>query len=716
MCGITGFINAPNAASRALLSLERMRERGKDRAGLFDGARVLLAPSPAELKEKLQSRSNIALGHVLHSVVGHCPQPIKAKGVLVANCEIYNWKELAARRKINPKSDSELLLMLLDELPSLEPEPLFRVLQELDGVYAFAYLRDSTLVLARDIIGVKPLWYAHQNGFAFASQKNAISALNSEVLAIAELNPRKILIYNLEADRLQEAQRPFFAITEKGGVSEEAVILELSELIKEAVAKRLPRRGIKAGILFSGGIDSTIIAKMCYEMGVEAECYTAVFSGTAKAPHDLEAAREVAERYGFRHVVISIGEEEAAELAKEVCFEIGEPHPVKTAVGMPFLAASKEAARRGCRVLFSGLGSEELFAGYQRHRNSADLNKECLSGIRMLYERDLYRDDVLTMNRGVELRLPFLDKKLVSFSLRIPAELKIKDGMEKYALRRAALLLGVKKEDAFRPKKAAQYGSGFDKALVRLSKRRGLSRARYLKSLFPEHSQRLGVLCSGGKDSWYAAYVMNSLNYELACLITLRSRNPHSYMFHTPAIEVTELQGIASGMPLITQETAGEKELELEDLRAALEQAKKEHRITGVVTGALFSQYQRDRIEAVCDSAGLKVFSPLWHIDQAQEIRELLSKGFSVIVTAVAAEGLSKSWLGRKIDEKALGELMLLNKKLGLNVAGEGGEYETLVLDCPLFKRRILVEEFESQGDGTSSRLIVKRASLEKKS
>jgi len=91
----------------------------------------------------------------------------------------------------------------------------------------------------------------------------------------------------------------------------------------------------------------------------------------------------------------------------------------------------------------------------------------------------------------------------------------------------------------------------------------------------------------------------------------------------------------------------------------------------------------------------LKVFSPLWHLDQESELRGLLRENFIVAMTAIAGEGLNPGWIGRIIDEHELDELIRLNETMGFNVAGEGGEYETLVLDCPLFRKRILLKEWD---------------------
>ncbi|MBU4502139.1 MAG: diphthine--ammonia ligase [Nanoarchaeota archaeon] len=207
---------------------------------------------------------------------------------------------------------------------------------------------------------------------------------------------------------------------------------------------------------------------------------------------------------------------------------------------------------------------------------------------------------------------------------------------------------------------------------------------------------KLGALFSSGKDSSYALYLMKKRGHEISCLITVKSKNPDSFMFHTPNIDLTELQAKAMGIPLIEQESEGKKEHELEDLEKVMKRAKDEYGIEGVTTGALFSEYQSKRIQKICDKLGLKVFSPLWHKDQETEMREIIREGFKFIITKIAADGLDESWLGKVITEKDVDKLVKLNEKIGFNIAFEGGEAESLMIDGPNFKSTLIIEEAEN--------------------
>jgi len=216
---------------------------------------------------------------------------------------------------------------------------------------------------------------------------------------------------------------------------------------------------------------------------------------------------------------------------------------------------------------------------------------------------------------------------------------------------------------------------------------------------------KLGVLFSGGKDSTYAAWLAKKQGHELACLITLYSENPDSYMFHTPSIKKTKQQAKAMALPLVVKNTKGIKEKELDDLEEAIKSAKEKYNINAVVSGALASNYQKSRIENICKKLNLKLINPLWQRDEFEYLNELLKNKFSVIITAVSAYPLNGSWLGRKIDQIFIDDVKKLYEKYKIHPAGEGGEFETFVIDCPLFQAPLEVKGANFTGDGNSWRM-----------
>ena len=199
---------------------------------------------------------------------------------------------------------------------------------------------------------------------------------------------------------------------------------------------------------------------------------------------------------------------------------------------------------------------------------------------------------------------------------------------------------------------------------------------------------KLAALISGGKDSIYAAFKA-SKNNELVCLITFRSKRNDSYMFHIPNIELTKLIAESMDLPLIFTDSSGIKEKELEDIEKALKKAIKEYGIEGVVSGALASQYQKERIDKICNKLKIESIAPLWHVDPINYLKDLIKADFKVIIVGIAAQGLTKDFLGKEINEDFIKKI----EPLIIHHGGEGGEYESLVLDCPIFKKRLKIKK-----------------------
>ncbi|MGB9979433.1 TIGR00289 family protein [Methanobacterium sp.] len=222
---------------------------------------------------------------------------------------------------------------------------------------------------------------------------------------------------------------------------------------------------------------------------------------------------------------------------------------------------------------------------------------------------------------------------------------------------------------------------------------------------------KAAVLFSGGKDSTMAAYSALKEGHQVKYLVSVFSDNPASYMFHVANIHITELSAEAMGIPLIKKVTKGIKEEELEDLKNILIELKGKG-IEAIYSGALFSVYQKSRIDALCEELGLESCAPLWHRDPIEYMEEIIDLGFEVIITSVAAEGLDESWLGKNIDRDSLEKIIELNRKYKIHIGFEGGEAETLVLDGPIFNKRIKVIESENIWEGDSGYFLIKNAEL----
>jgi diphthine-ammonia ligase len=222
---------------------------------------------------------------------------------------------------------------------------------------------------------------------------------------------------------------------------------------------------------------------------------------------------------------------------------------------------------------------------------------------------------------------------------------------------------------------------------------------------------RLGVLFSGGKDSTLAI-LKTKQHEEVACLITILSSNAASYMFHTPNISLTRLQAEAMDIPLVQQHTRGKKGKELADLKKAIIKAKEGMRIEGVVTGAVDSVYQAERVQKICNKLDLWCFNPLWKMDQRKLLEEVVSNDFEVIISGVFAYPLDELWLGKTIDKETIGRLLKLKEDFGISPSGEGGEIETTVLDAPFFKSKVHIIDSSVTYNSNSGVFAIKAAEL----
>ena len=222
---------------------------------------------------------------------------------------------------------------------------------------------------------------------------------------------------------------------------------------------------------------------------------------------------------------------------------------------------------------------------------------------------------------------------------------------------------------------------------------------------------RVAVLATGGKDSTLALYHVLKEGYEVACLATMIPLREDSWMFHYPNIRLIDLFAKAVNIPVVKAETSGVKETEVEDLKRLIEKLD----VDGIVSGAIASEYQKERIDRICRQLNLKSIAPLWHRDPLEMLQEILTLKFEVIIIGVYALGFDFEWLGRRIDTGTVEDLRRLNKHYGVSLVGEGGEYETLVLDTPFFKKRIKIVEAKKIWKNQSGYFLITKAKLENK-
>ena len=220
------------------------------------------------------------------------------------------------------------------------------------------------------------------------------------------------------------------------------------------------------------------------------------------------------------------------------------------------------------------------------------------------------------------------------------------------------------------------------------------------------------ALVSGGKDSIYAAYLAETQGWPVDELLTLVPDDPESMMFHTPNLDWVALQAEAWGKRHRRVRVAGRSEAdEVEALAGALAGAR-----GPVVTGAIGSSYQWARVLRAADRHGRRVYAPLWRVDPGAVVRQEIAAGLDIRFVHLAAEPLPADWVGSRLDERRLEQLGRLGAAgRGVNVAGEGGEYETLVVDAPFFASRLVLDQASTVVDRSTARLVISSAHLKRK-
>ncbi len=225
---------------------------------------------------------------------------------------------------------------------------------------------------------------------------------------------------------------------------------------------------------------------------------------------------------------------------------------------------------------------------------------------------------------------------------------------------------------------------------------------------------KLAAFFSGGKDSTYAIYDAQKSGHNIQVLFTVMPKSDESHLLHFPNIQKTEIQSQSMDIPQITSFVDNLKpdieELKLDQL---IKNAKKRFDFEGIVHGGILSVYQRDKFEKLCRINDLKLISPIWQRDALSYMKELLDNNFEFIISSVSSGGLDQSWLGKKIDYLELEKLENLSKKYQFNLNFEGGEAETFVINCPLFKNKIKIIDSKKIWDGIRGRFEIVEAELE---
>lgn len=442
VCGIA-VVAGEAAGAQVPGMLERLHHRGPDDAGV-EGHHSGAA----------------AIGHARLAIVdpagGQQPFVGVDGSVAVSNGEIYNHE--VVRREIEGaelRSGSDAAVLL----------PLFRadgaaLAERLDGMFAFVIADpEGRLVAGRDRIGIKPLYRATREGAsAYASELKALTDGGWD--RIDTVPPGHVWV----GDRLE----PYYRLPEPtlGAPFDETAVEhwcdELRSVVEHAVVKRL-MSDVPLGAFLSGGLDSSIITALAARHVPGLQTFALGFPGSA----DLDAARLVADHLGTTHHEICVTEDEARAVLPDALYHLESWDRDLVRSALPTFLVARFAARN-VKVVLTGEGADELFAGYRYHAgylgDPDTLQRELHRSVSAMHDQNLQRVDRMTMAHSLEARVPFLDPEVIDVAMRIPAELKLRRDpggglVEKWILRRAFADL-LPPEIVWRTKSQFDEGSG----------------------------------------------------------------------------------------------------------------------------------------------------------------------------------------------------------------------------------------------------------------
>lgn len=522
MCGIAGILSKKGENVVPLIGpmLSCLKNRGPDGAGIAVNDYIIQSDTLANLNYR-QFSANSVLGHLRLAIVGGTcgHQPFRScndRLTIEHNGEIYNYKKIRRKllkhHKFISQTDSEVIVHLLEEHFNENNDLVYAIkktVAELDGVYSLVIKDEETgtVALVRDKMGVRQLYYGENDRLvAFASERKALWKVGIEEPTRRVLPGQAIIIAASGLSKEYIVANPPIQPTKIRYKTMNSAIRAYEKILLAAMKKRTQDFD-RIGIIFSGGIDSVIIAWLAKKMVREVICYT----GGIKGSSDIIFARQIAKKLKLKLRVNELTNDEVEQMIPDIIHTIEDTNAGQVEVAVPVYAAVKLAHEDGINVMFSGQGADELFGGYSWYTKVVEkkgyqkLREHMTEDLLLLYKETLEREDKITMSHGIEMREPFLDMEIIRLSMQIDPRLNVKgddDAFGKHVHRQTAQKLGIPRNIAYRKKEAAQHGSGMHDVFDSIARKHGFDEAaiskQYLELLMSREkigsSQRYGYL------------------------------------------------------------------------------------------------------------------------------------------------------------------------------------------------------------------------------
>ena len=464
-------VKGENVVPLALELLEAMQRRASHAYGIATPETAATSVSFESLKEEPLSSSSAVGYNLLKTQKRDIPQPLL--GYELA---------LAFEGRIYPAPEKAEVEFILDEVGSDLIGWAEKFVEDVNGSYSFAMVREDMIVVGRDAVGVRPLYVGERDTIrGVASDWKALQRIG--LRNIRQFPPGSIAVL----DREEVSIRPVKVITQPpvSPIEKDEAVKQLIEFLLRSVEDRTSDLE-EVAIAFSGGLDSSVLAKLCEIADKKPHLLSVTLKGEEQAP----LVKDVAERLGFPLTQKVFSEEDVEECLKRILPVLEEPNPLNISIAIPVSWVAELALEEGYTCLLAGQGCDEIFGGYHRYTEVygklglAAVREQIFRDTAFAYRNNYNRDERVCAEVGVELRLPYADYELINYALQLPLSLKIEsadDPLRKRILREVARAIGLPESIVGKHKKAIQYETGVDRTLRRLARREKLELPNYLR-------------------------------------------------------------------------------------------------------------------------------------------------------------------------------------------------------------------------------------------
>jgi asparagine synthase (glutamine-hydrolysing) len=529
-----------------------MNKRGPDGTGIFVDKKVYQFESPEKIICNT-SNNKLALGHIRLAIVGDKThiQPIQScdgKLVMEHNGEIYNYKMLKERLQKDhtfvSNTDSEVVIHLLEHYYKENGfsnllDAIKKTVADIDGIYAIAIKaqQEDKIYLVRDRLGIRPLYYGQNDDvIGFASERKGLWKIGIKEPTFSLLPGHCVILSDKISSPIKIAEPPVSS-------NQIPTISNFDEAVsayKKALYNSIKKRSqdlSRIGIIFSGGIDSVLVAKITKELVPNVTCYTSGIAGS----DDIKFSKIIADELDLDLKINELDIKDIENMLPKILNIIETTNTTQAEVSIPIYGALKLAAKDGLRVVFTGQGADELFAGYPWYvqifakYGTQKLREYMIQDLLLLYKETLEREDKLAMSNSIEMREPFLDSDVVRTATNIDLNLNLADKNDvfgKRVHRELAIQVGIPKYIAYREKQAAQHGAGIHGILSHIAEKNGFTKKmitrEYIESISKREklgsSERYGYLfdskISWNSAPWVQLYLDRLTNFnQIACEI-----------------------------------------------------------------------------------------------------------------------------------------------------------------------------------------------------